>query len=556
MTHPLLQRTGDFGIAKLGHVARANIVRFTHRTPSVAWTPVTVHLLSVLKAGRAPHPLRVQASRTLDSDVLLAVPRALGSAPSAQASKKEDERRKAVQRRLLDVLAEQVKLANTPESGSASTSMEIKRMGLETLHEILQSAGHTLLLGWETIFDMIGSVCEPSPLYLTSQAQPHDASQKPVSSRSKPPPLGYEPTPSTPTTSTHERGAAVLVRIAFQSLTLVCDSLSSLSPAHLQLCIRTLGQFGRQHDTNIALTAASSLLWGVSDALQAKRRAAEVEEGENKGEDGEYGALWMLLLREVQSLCTDPRPEVRVGAVHTLFRSLQLYGGTLSLAMWEECLWHVTFPLLDSISSIILSLPAEARAAAAHAAPSGATGRAPSTAQAWDESKALALTSIGALFADFLPRKLMRLSSFERAWDAFVVHVHQSFTRDAAATCAAALRSLERALKAVCEKGLDDETLHTQSRTVWTRAWQACDEMGVTVLRRPLDVSAMEGNIPRYDQESLLAYVDVIRATRGLSKALEKTEWPVERLQRLLLILKGQLRNRPDVTFSDSAQEL
>jgi len=57
-----------------------------------------------------------------------------------------------------------------------------------------------------------------------------------------------------------------------QSLTLVCDSVSSLSPEHLRLCITTLAQSGWQLDTNIALTAAASLLWSISDAIQAKRK--------------------------------------------------------------------------------------------------------------------------------------------------------------------------------------------------------------------------------------------------------------------------------------------
>jgi hypothetical protein len=46
----------------------------------------------------------------------------------------------------------------------------------------------------------------------------------------------------------------------------MCNALAALSPEHLRLCISTLGEFGRQSDTNISLTAAESFLWGVSDA--------------------------------------------------------------------------------------------------------------------------------------------------------------------------------------------------------------------------------------------------------------------------------------------------
>ncbi|KAF8198190.1 hypothetical protein K438DRAFT_1966929 [Mycena galopus ATCC 62051] len=105
------------------------------------------------------------------------------------------------------------------------------------------------------------------------------------------------------------------------------DSVSSLSPARLRLCISTFAQFGRQEDTNIALTAAASLLWSVSDAIQSKRKNTE--------EEPEYHSLWMFLL------------------LKTLFRTMQLYGATLSQATWDQCIWKVTFPLLDSLTAEI-----------------------------------------------------------------------------------------------------------------------------------------------------------------------------------------------------------
>ncbi|KAF8495997.1 hypothetical protein F5888DRAFT_1708428 [Russula emetica] len=63
-----------------------------------------------------------------------------------------------VQRRVLDVLAQQIMLGRF----ASSTSMELRRLGLETLHQILQASGHTLLVGWETIFEALGSVCRPA----------------------------------------------------------------------------------------------------------------------------------------------------------------------------------------------------------------------------------------------------------------------------------------------------------------------------------------------------------------------------------------------------------
>ena len=202
----------------------------------------------------APQPIRLQAARTLD-DVLAIVPRHVATVPS--------DLQAAVQRRVLDVLSQQIVLDSSPPGAASSTSMELRRLGLETLHQILQASGHTLLVGWETIFEVLGSVCRPA---VADTAPPH-APSSPGTPRPRPPPLGY----------LQEKGYSSLIKIAFQCMTLMCDALAALSPEHLRLCISTLGQFGRQADTNIALTAAESLFWGVSDAIQAKRREATQE---------------------------------------------------------------------------------------------------------------------------------------------------------------------------------------------------------------------------------------------------------------------------------------
>jgi hypothetical protein len=289
----------------LGGVATLNIQRLVYRPPDIAWNAITSHLLFIIRNPAAPQPIRLQAARTLD-DVLAIVPRHVATVPS--------DLQAAVQRRVLDVLAQQIVLDSSPPGAASSASMELRRMGLETLHQILQASGHTLLIGWETIFEVLGSVCRPA-------AAPQYA---PPSPRGRPPPLGY----------LQEKGYSSLIKIAFQCMTLMCDALAALSPEHLRLCISTLGQFGRQADTNIALTAAESLFWGVSDAIQAKRREA--------AEEPAYSALWMHLLLEILGLCADARPEVRMGAIQTLFRTLQLYGATLSLETWDECVWKVT----------------------------------------------------------------------------------------------------------------------------------------------------------------------------------------------------------------------
>ncbi|PPR04311.1 hypothetical protein CVT24_013384 [Panaeolus cyanescens] len=514
-------KSGDFGISKLGGVAMLNIHRLIYRSPDIAWNTTTSHLLMVIHLPYAPQSIRIQAAKVLD-DILLVVPRNLSSTGELQAQ---------VQRRVLDVLSQQIIPDSlVPQHQQTTTSVELRRMGLETLHQILQASGHTLVVGWEIIFQMLESVCRPAPPAPSAMISPPPrkgssdsvsllsvASASPVT-RTKPLPLGL----GNPTEKTYSG----LVKIAFQSLTLVCDSVSSLSPEHLRLCISTLGQFGRQADTNIALTAAASLLWSVSDAIQSKRKNLEQEP--------EYSELWMFLLSEVLGLCTDSRAEVRDGAIQTLFRTMQLYGATLSTETWDQCIWQITFPLLDALTAAIRGLT------------DPHIELEQGVVQAWDESKILALQSIGSIFNDFLVSNIMLLESFAKAWDTFVGHIEETILVDNRIVSAPALRCLEKGIKASASA---EGVLKVCIQEVVTRSWKAVDTLGSSATRRYLSAEDLE-NSPHqpFTQEGLVAYVDVIQSIRTTGKVLDGKEWDIDRLTRLMVILKGVLTypNSPD----------
>jgi hypothetical protein len=417
------------------------------------------------------------------------------------------ETKAEVQQRVLQVLSQQV-VYETTITTTGTTSVELRRMGLETLHLILQSSGHTLVIGWEIIFEMLSSVCKPATPSVSESSDSLNSISTVETPRRKPPPLGY----------VNEKGYTSLVKIAFQSLTLVCDSLTSLSPEHLRLCIKTLGQFGKQADTNIALTAAASLLWGVSDSIQAKRKDTEKEP--------EYSALWMFLLEELLGLCTDSRPEVRVGAIQTLFRTLQLYGGTLSLETWHECIWKIAFPLLELLTQAVRQAsPSQPRSDSPD----------PDVIAAWDDSKSLAFSSIGSLFSDFLVSKIVYLDSFAEAWHAFLGHVRDSWLNDHRAITTPALRCLEKGLRAFSSA---DAELKGRVVESCERVWESCDTMGKELTEVPGTPTSEKPHIS-FTQDSLVAYVDILRDTRALTRALEEGEWPLERLTRLMTILKG-----------------
>ena len=483
-----------------------NIHRLIYRAPEIAWNTTTSHLLSVISLPYAPQAIRVQAARVLD-EILVTVPRNLSNTGDLQAK---------AQRRVLDVLSKQIVPASEAGAAGTSTNVELRRMGLEALHQILQASGHTLIGGWGTIFEMLGSVCKP-PVLTRSMSSDSVSTLSLQDHRPKLLSLGYN----------NERGYTALVKIAFQSLKLVCDSVSSLSPEDLRLCISTLGQFGRQADTNIALTAAESLLWSVSDSIQSKRKDVE--------EEPEYSALWMFLLLEVLGLCTDARPEVRVGAIQTLFRAMQLYGATLSLNTWSDCTWKITFPLLNAISVETRRVPETAGPPSAH--PPGQTPD-----QAWDESKSLALQSIGSIIKEFLVPKIMHLSTFPDAWKVFVAHIQDTVLLDRRPLSTPALQCLDKAIGSLSEA--TDEETQPRVADALECAWRAWDDIGRAVLQG--DTALMSPRLasdPRsqraFTQESLVAFLDVVRTIRRVSRQHVDTEWPLTRLTRLMEILKG-----------------
>ena len=511
------KRAGDFGVGKLGPISLLNMHRLIHSDAEVAWDPITRHLITVVRHPLAPPSIRLQAAHLLD-EVLLAVPRNIPPSGELVA---------IIQRRVVDALAAQIML----ESGS-NPVIDIRKMGLETLHQILQSGAHGFVEGWETIFDMLGSVCKPinnPPLTASSfSTQSQDSISPTLSSpptpRARVPPLSVY---------TNDRSMLPLIRVAFQSLTLVCDNLAALSPDQLKLCITTLGLFGRQTDTNIALTAAESLLWAVSDSIQLKRKDAEQEPV--------YSALWMFLLLELLRLCTDARPEVRGGAIQTLFRTLQLYGSTLSLETWEECMWEVVYPVVESIT-------ASMRQAAALSSPDAYYDIPSPASKAWDDSKILALQSLGGIFHDFEVEKILHLESFERVWDRFLGLVQDSFADDNKPISTAALRCLERAVRAFGRAG-DLELV----KIACEKAWDTWAAMGAILTESASIRDGRRRPISVFSQECLVAYVDAVKALRAWSKQLRGAEWDLERLTRLATILKAVLTYphskdyRPDV---------
>jgi hypothetical protein len=233
-----------------------------------------------------------------------------------------------------------------------------------------------------------------------------------------------------------------------------------------------------------------------------------------------------------------------MGAIQTLFRTLQLYGATLSLETWDECVWKVTFPLLDSLSPHVRRnalTPPSSPETSTHTDDVDTPGSGSLSPSSWDESKVVALQSIGAILSDFLVSKIIHLPSFGAVWETFVTHIRDAFLLDSRAVSAPALRCLERALRAAAAVPSDAEDLRPSLVEIWGKTWVKCEEMGAVVVRRA-SVALQHVHTPApFTQESLVVFVDVIKCVRSISRTLDGAEWPLQRISTLMAILKGEL---------------
>lgn len=472
----LRQTEQSFGVSKLGSVAMSNVSRLVTSDPSVAWTPITAHLLTIQRSGDTPLPVRLQATDALDQLLLAA---------SRHDAKGDEILQRTIQTQVVEALAQQGEAEMRIQS---SGDVEVRKRAFDTLFKILETNGHSLSAGWRLILDVLHTAC---PSAIASASEPPSSGD-----------LSKEGADSSPyfvAASLPPVKNSILVRTAFPALHLICtDFLSALDLDDLRHCIAVLTDFGGQvDDINIALTA-TGLLWQVSDHIQSQKTADE------KGGD-EYVELWMHLLASLLRLCRSDRQEIRDGAIQTLFRTIGLYAGTLSDGLWDRLLRDVVFALLDFLSAAI------DKAAKAHEAnKDGSSPIAHSPlpngepqslhSKQLDDSKVLAFDSIGRIFHDYLASHISRTSRFSDSWARLVWHVKTGFIRDRPKVQIAATKALILVLQA--DFGALPPEVVTE---VWLEAWKAFEEMGSNV------TTATKGpnRSQHYTQASLESYISV-----------------------------------------------
>lgn len=192
-----------------------------------------------------------------------------------------------------------------------------------------------------------------------------------------------------------------------------------------------------------------------------------------------YLGLWMKLLLRLLELCLDRRQEARDGAIQILCRSIELYGGSLDSQAWEDCLWKVVFPLLNNLDEG-LAWVATSLTGSEEKTPMGV----PLPFKQWDDSKILAVNSVGSVFSHEISGVISTLSSYDRVVSHLIDYFKKSFLDGRQSVAGAAAKGWERLCAAkwpTADKKSDSDGLAEkgqQAKYLAETAWKAWLEVG------------------------------------------------------------------------------
>ncbi|TID21580.1 hypothetical protein E6O75_ATG04975 [Venturia nashicola] len=321
-----------FALSKIRELVSGNVDRFTTNDPAESGWELFISTTTAVAMQR-DNP---STARLLAAELLSRLTRDTINFSAEEEAEKQNE----VQCRSLSALSLLCNTITRRPHQSDDTANEVHSIALETLRAILEQTGDSLTEGWTSVFSVIGSVFESAQI--------------------------------TETPSRSSLCTVSLGRSAFGSVQLICsDFLSFVPDSCLLTLVETIYQFSNQvQDLNVSLTT-TTLFWKLSDLLYSqttKESLDELSNGVHHGSDisaeamGEElrdyarkeskAALWVLLLRRVSDMTTDPREEVRTGAIHTILRIFDNHGDEISSDAWQLCLWTILLPMLKSDADV------------------------------------------------------------------------------------------------------------------------------------------------------------------------------------------------------------
>ncbi|KAJ1667351.1 Endocytosis and vacuole integrity protein, partial [Coemansia sp. RSA 25] len=375
-----------------------------------------------------------------------------------------------------------------------------------------------------------------------------------------------------------------LMRSVFPCLQLICtDYLADLPPGCLRRCIGALlVQFGgQQQDLNIALTAIGQA-WALCDYFHGAAVSAAAGSSSDKGSGSELPpliseqmqqqqqdddddaaaaviaglwredlaavpgrraqqVLWLLLLHALAQLGRDARrAEVRLGAIQTLFRAVDMHGAAaFDEWVWDGAMWAVVLPLAQS--AVAQRAQVLDRIGADHIGASEAAGDSNSGSSGmvaedpgrllrrqWDETASAALLGAAKTWECGC---VWRIGRADDAWRGVWLMTQTLLTggeeagwwrrrtRDGVAGALGSARALIRS--ADHEDRAPIRSADLGDRAAWRAAWEAWVAMGLGATRQSAEEGEEEGAAPNVDaDDNVVVSQDVLCALVELGTAL------------------------------------
>ena len=141
--------------------------------------------------------------------------------------------------------------------------------------------------------------------------------------------------------------------------------------------------------------------------------------------------VWCAIMQQLRRLCIDPRPEVRMGSMHSLNSIISSHGSQLTGRAWDRMMHGTLQPLFETITLKTLSASTDAPVAQKLGTEGGRDvlmmlhHSRDTEAKQWYETWGLALDSAARIYRGFLPQLVQR-PSFDAAWEGLLAWLQTS----------------------------------------------------------------------------------------------------------------------------------
>ncbi|KAI9139595.1 hypothetical protein BKA69DRAFT_1116837 [Paraphysoderma sedebokerense] len=461
----------QYAIDKLRQISSHNLSRIATQLPE-AWDLIINNLVNVANNSSSALSVRMLACESVCEIVSNAM---------QQLDRNSVQTDPVLQKKLLHPLN---RITSSISASTTTVSVEVPKQALDTLAKILQMSGHSFTHTWSTIFDILKSVCilpssNHKPALITDDDSVGIESQSSSS-------------PRTPLQSPTQSKALGLVKVAFPCLQLICtDYLSALDTKTLYQCASTVVSFALQtEDLNISLTSVG-LLWTISDHVQTNKDdliklSASVDNTDSTGRPIAQSSaiidLWMELLLQLLTVCSDSRPEVRNGAIQTLFRTITNNANAMTIDLWNSCIWKILFPLFDTIkvgSSQAIANPSNQKPKEKLVMVHHSRN---TVGKQWDETKVLTLLGETKIFKDVLPT-LITMDNFEKAWGTLLGYIEEFGLYSSPEVSLASMKGFKMLLSLSSEYPSLPANTQQKYLNLWTTAWAVWEHIGLSMAK-------------------------------------------------------------------------